>query len=151
MGHAAFVRRLAEAGAAGFILPDLPLEEAAELHALAAAADLDPIVLMTPTNTDARLAQLAQGARGFVYAVARKGVTGGATAMNEEVAQFLARCRAATPLPLALGFGVSTREDVAFIARHADIAIIGTAALRAWEAGGEQGLRAFFADLGIAA
>lgn len=151
MGHETFVRRLAQAGAVGFILPDLPIEEAGELYALAAAADLDPVVLMTPTSTDARLAQLAHSARGFVYAVARKGVTGSATTMNEDVAQFLARCRAATPLPLALGFGVATRDDIAFIAGHADIAIIGTAALRAWEAGGEQGLRAFFADLGIAA
>jgi tryptophan synthase alpha chain len=151
MGHEAFVRRLADAGAVGFILPDLPVEEAAELHTLAEAADLAPIVLMTPTNTDARLARLAASARGFVYAVARKGVTGGSTAMNEEVAAFLGRCRAATALPLALGFGVATRDDLAFIARHADIAIIGTAALRAWEAGGEQGLRSFFAGLELPA
>jgi len=150
MGHEAFVRRLAEAGAVGFILPDLPVEEAGELHALAAAADLAPIVLMTPTNTDARLAELAQSARGFVYAVARKGVTGGTTTMSDEVAEFLGRCRAVTALPLALGFGVATREDIAFIAGHADIAIIGTAALRAWEADGARGLRGFLAGIGIA-
>lgn len=149
MGHETFVRRLAEAGAVGFILPDLPVEEAAELHALAAAADLAPIVLMTPTNTDARLHTLAAAAQGFVYVVARKGVTGGSTTMNDDTAHFLGRCRVATPLPLALGFGVATREDIAFIARHADIAIIGTAALRAWEAGREEGLREFFAGLGL--
>jgi len=147
MGHEVFVRRLAQAGAVGFILPDLPVEEAGELHSLAAAADLAPIVLMTPTNTDARLQTLGQAARGFVYVVARKGVTGSSTAMNEDVIRLLDRCRAATGLPLALGFGVASREDIAFIAQHADIAIIGTAALRAWENGGEQGLRAFFAGL----
>ncbi len=131
----------------GFILPDLPVEEAGELHALAAAADLAPIVLMTPTSTDARLQTLGAAARGFVYVVARKGVTGGSTAMNEDVTRLLDRCRAATQLPLALGFGVASREDIAFIAEHADIAIIGTAALRAWENGGEQGLRSFLAGL----
>ena len=81
-----FVRRLAEAGAVGFILPDLPVEEAGELHVLAAAADLAPIVLMTPTSTDARLQTLGGAARGFVYVVARKGVTGSSTAMNEIIA-----------------------------------------------------------------
>ncbi len=151
MGHEAFVERLAQAGAAGFILPDLPIEEAAELRELALARELAPIVLMTPTSTDERLAQLAAVAHGFVYVVARKGVTGSSTAMNEDVAALLARCRRATTLPLALGFGVATREDIAFIAAHADIAIIGTAALRAWESGREDGLRDFLASLALPA
>ena len=151
LGHAAFVDKLAGAGGVGFILPDLPIEEAAELFALAMAKDLAPIVLMTPTSSEARLRTLAAAARGFVYAVARKGVTGTATSMNEEVGVFLERCRAHTRLPLAVGFGVSTREDMDFIAAHADIAIIGTAALRAWEANREQGLKDFFAGLGMSA
>jgi len=149
MGHRTFVDRLIEAGACGFILPDLPVEEAGELHALAAEDELAPIMLMTPTNSDERLALLARAARGFVYAVARRGVTGSSTRMDEELAAFIRRCRAVTDLPLGVGFGVSSREDLAFIARHADIAIIGTAALRAWESGGEEGLRAFFRDLGL--
>ncbi|MBP8924281.1 MAG: tryptophan synthase subunit alpha [Pseudomonadales bacterium] len=149
LGHAAFVDKLAAAGGVGFILPDLPIEEATELFALAAIKDLVPIILMTPTSSAARLRTLAAAAKGFVYAVARKGVTGTATSMDEEVGVFLARCRATTSLPLAVGFGVSTREDMDFIAAHADIAIIGTAALRAWEANGEQGLKDFFAGLGM--
>ena len=151
MGDEAFVDRLAQAGAAGFILPDLPIEEAAGLRELALARELAPVVLMTPTSSDARLAQLAAVAHGFVYVVARKGVTGSSTAMNEDVAALLARCRRATVLPLALGFGVATREDIAFIAEHADIAIIGTAALRAWESGREDGLRDFLASLALPA
>jgi tryptophan synthase alpha chain len=145
------VERLAAAGAAGFILPDLPIEEAAELHELASGRGLDPIMLMTPTNSDARLRQLGKAARGFVYAVARKGVTGGHTEMNRDVIEFLARCRAATNLPLALGFGVSTPADIAFIALHAEIAIIGTAALRAWEQRNSAGLREFFRELNLPA
>jgi tryptophan synthase alpha chain len=133
MGHATFVDRLAQAGACGYILPDLPLEEAAPLHMLADAKGLSPIVLMTPTS----------------YCVARRGVTGASTQMDDEVSTFLSRCRAATSLPLAVGFGVSTAEDLRFIGENAEIAIIGTAALRAWEQGGESALSAFFDGLGV--
>ena len=146
-GHRAFLKRLKEAGAYGFILPDLPLEEAGELHDIAAELGLAPIVLMTPTNSDARLRQIAQHADGFIYAVARKGVTGSNTDMNQEVADFIKRCRSHTKLPLAIGFGVSAASDIEFIGRHADIAVIGTAALKAWESGKEAALRAFFSRL----
>lgn len=146
-GHRKFLERLKEVGAHGFILPDLPVEEAGELHAIAKELDLSPIVLMTPTNSDARLAELASCADGFIYTVARKGVTGTNTSMNQEVSTFITRCRQFTNLPLAVGFGVSTAEDVSFIGQHADIAVIGTAALKAWEESQEVGLNAFFSQL----
>ncbi len=142
-----FMQRLKAAGAYGFILPDLPVDEAGELHQLARELDLAPIVLMTPTNTDARLEQLASCANGFIYTVARKGVTGSGTNMNTQVSDFIQRCQKFTDLPLAVGFGVSTAEDVTFIGKHADIAVIGTAALKAWEANNEKGLRDFFTQL----
>ena len=128
-GHRDFLQRLKNAGAHGFILPDLPVEEASELHGIAKELELAPIILMTPTNSDARLAELAKSADGFIYTVARKGVTGSDTDMNAEVSGFIERCRAFTDLPLAVGFGVSKAEDVEFIGQHADIAVIGTAAL----------------------
>jgi len=146
-GHRAFLERLKEAGGEGFILPDLPVEEAKELHDLADELDLSPIVLMTPTNTDARLKELAEHADGFIYTVARKGVTGSNTDMNQEVAEFIDRCKQFTDIPLAVGFGVSDSNDVEFIGKHADIAVIGTAALKAWEQGKETALRAFFQQL----
>ncbi|MBL4671514.1 MAG: tryptophan synthase subunit alpha [Arenicella sp.] len=146
-GHRKFMQRLKDAGAEAFILPDLPVEEAGELHELAKELDLSPIILMTPTNTDARLKQLASCADGFIYTVARKGVTGSDTNMNAEVSEFIQRCKTFTDLPLAVGFGVSKSDDVKFIGEHADIAVIGTAALKAWEADGEQGLRDFFKQL----
>ena len=102
---------------------------------------------MTPTNSDARLTQLAKSADGFIYTVARKGVTGTHTEMTDSVAEFIDRCRNFTDLPLAVGFGVSTADDVAFIGQHADIAVIGTAALKAWESGGKSALTEFFAQL----
>ena len=147
LGHARFIERLVAVGASGYILPDLPIEEGAPLQMLADAHGLAPIVLMTPTSSDARLVELARAARGFVYCVARRGVTGASTAMDTELAAFLARCRAATSLPIAVGFGVATAADVQFIGAHGDIAIVGTAALRAWESGGEAALRGFFAAL----
>jgi len=148
-GHKKFLERLKDAGGVGFILPDLPIEEANELHQIANQLDLAPIVLMTPTNSDDRLAQLAKSADGFVYTVARKGVTGSSTDMNKGVAEFIQRCKSVTDLPLAIGFGVSNQEDIKFIAQHADIAVIGTAALKAWEASQEQGLTDFFKQLNL--
>ena len=146
-GHRAFLERLKAAGGIAFILPDLPVEEAGELHQIAAELDLAPIILMTPTNTPQRLQQLAAAAKGFIYTVARKGVTGGSTQMNQQVAQFIEQCRQFTDLPLAVGFGVSNKHDIEFIGQHADIAVIGTAALKAWEQNGEAGLRDFFQQL----
>lgn len=146
-GHQAFLQRLKDAGAVGFIVPDLPIEEAGDLYAVAADLQLSPIVLMTPTNKDDRLQELAAVADGFIYTVARKGVTGASTDMNREVAGFLERCKQVTSLPLAVGFGVSQKADIDFIADHADIAVIGTAALKAWENNGAEGLSTFFEQL----
>ena len=146
-GHQAFLKRLKDAGGSGFILPDLPIEEAGELHEIAKQLELSPIVLMTPTSSDQRLAELAKCADGFIYAVARKGVTGSNTDMDHAVSDFIKRCRKHTELPLAVGFGVSTAQDIDFIGEHAEIAVIGTAALKAWENNGETALRSFFEQL----
>ncbi|MBX2847882.1 MAG: tryptophan synthase subunit alpha [Acidiferrobacterales bacterium] len=147
VGHRAFLTRLKEAGGDGFILPDLPVEEATELHDIAKELDLSPIILMTPTSSEQRLKELAAAADGFIYAVARKGVTGSNTDMNQEVADFIDRCRQHTDLPLAIGFGVSSKDDIDFIGQHADIAVIGTAALKAWEESKQDGLSTFFEQL----
>lgn len=149
MGHETFVNRLKAAGACGYILPDLPIEEAGELHALSKAAGLTPVILMAPTNTDERLAKLGKASDGLVYCVARKGVTGSKTDMNQEVVTFLDRCRETTDAALGVGFGVSSKEDIDFIGQHGDIAIIGTAALKAWESGREEALNAFFDSMGL--
>ena len=149
MGSEKFVQRLKDAGAVGYILPDLPIEEAAELHSLAASNMLSPILLMTPTNTDERLSQLGLHASGFVYAVARKGVTGQKTVMDDSVGTFVERCRKATDKPIGVGFGISAKEDLDYLKGKSEIAIIGTAALKAWNNGQEAGLREFFTDLGM--
>ena len=147
MGETQYLERLQQAGGVGFIVPDLPIEEAGKLFKGARQRALSPIVFMTPTSRDGRLQEIAEAAEGFVYAVARTGVTGAATNMSGDLSRFLQRCRQYTDLPLAVGFGISSPEDIKFIGDHADIAIIGTAALKAWEGGREQGLNSFFSDL----
>lgn len=135
MGHEPFCRALAEAGGAGAIIADLPPEQAGELIAAAAERRIDFIRLMTPTNSAPRLAEIAAGAGGFIYCVARKGVTGRHTDFDAELRAYLARCRAATRLPLAVGFGIRAPADVAQLRGVADIAVVGTACLEAWESG----------------
>ena len=147
MGTERFCARLAEAGMRGFILADLPPEEAAELNAMARACALDPILIMTPTNSPARLAEIGGQASGFVYCTARTGVTGRRTDLSQGVGAFLERCRAATSLPLGLGFGIKTAADVRALRGLADIAIVGTACLEVWEARGARGYRQFLTTL----
>jgi len=147
MGEEVFVQRLKEAGGVGYIVPDLPLEESAHLHALSAATDIEPIILMTPTSSDKRLAQLGAISRGMVYVVARKGVTGAKTNMCDDVIGLIERCRQHASVPMGVGFGISSKADMDFLRGHADMAIVGTAALQTWEDSGAEGLKKFFAEL----
>lgn len=125
-----FVREMADGGVQGAIVPDLPPEEGRGYLQAMAAHGRHPIFIFSPTTPDGRLQYLAGFAGGFVYCVARKGVTGMDTRFSEELEAYLARCRRATGLPLALGFGVKDKADVAFLKGKADIAVIGTQTLR---------------------
>ena len=147
MGEAAFVTRVKESGGVGYILPDLPIEESTELHRLSEEAGIDPIILMTPTTSDARLVKLGAVSRGLVYVVARKGVTGSKTQMGDDVLALIERCRQHTDVPLGVGYGISSKADIDVLRGHADIAIVGTAALKTWQEGGAPALRKFFAEL----
>lgn len=149
-GHAAYCARLAAAGGTGFILPDLPYEEYGDLFELSAGKQLEPIMLMTPTNTSERLRGLGEHAHGFVYVVARKGVTGRETQLQDELYTFLDSCRAATDLPLALGFGLGRGADLAALRGHVEIGIVGSALLKAWEEGGEAAYGALLEELAAA-
>lgn len=124
-----FARATRAAGLTGAIIPDVPYEEGAALLAAFEAEQLDPIFIFAPTTSDARMQQIAARARGFVYCVARKGVTGAQTDFAA-LGSYLERCRRATPLPLALGFGVKDRADVAAITGQVDIAVVGSETIR---------------------
>jgi tryptophan synthase alpha chain len=112
------VKRFAEgmkvSGLQGVIVPDLPPEEAADYLDVMGRNQLSPIFIYSPTTSDTRLHTIARVADGFVYCVARKGVTGDQTAFSQQIGDYLARCRAATHLPLALGFGVKDKRTSIF-------------------------------------
>jgi len=125
-----FAAEMAHRGLRGAIVPDLPPEEGREYLAAMEKNDLAPIFIFSPTTPTLRMQYLASFSRGFIYCVARKGVTGIATDFSENLEHYLARCRAATRLPLALGFGVKEKSDVDFLKGKADIAVIGTQTIR---------------------
>ncbi|MFO7715268.1 tryptophan synthase subunit alpha [Desulfosarcina sp.] len=142
-----FADHMKSANLKGAIIPDLPPEEAGDyLNAMGRNA-LSPIFIFSPTTSDARMGAIAGVADGFVYCVARKGVTGDRTAFSRRIGDYLARCRAATHLPLALGFGVKEKSDIAFLRGKADIAVIGTQALQLVEDRGIAALGSFIRDL----
>lgn len=147
LGHREFCRRLAEAGGHGFIIADLPPEQMGDLPDLALEFDLDPIHMMTPVNGVARLAEIARGASGFIYCVARKGVTGKASALNSGLKDYVARCRTATAVPLGMGFGIRTPDDVRQLKGVVDLAIVGTACLEVWERDGRDAYLRFLQSL----
>lgn len=125
-----FAAAARDSGIRGAIVPDAPLEEGEEYLAAMDAHSLDPIFIFAPNSSDVRMRQIAARARGFVYCVARKGVTGQQTDFSRDLEAYLARCRAATDLPLALGFGVKDKADVDFLRGKADIAVIGSQTIR---------------------
>jgi tryptophan synthase alpha chain len=128
-----FSKRMVREGIRGAIVPDLPHEEGAEYLGAMGRYNLAPIFIYSPTTSDDRMKAIGTFARGFIYCVARKGVTGIDTDFSGQLEGYLGRCRAATDLPLALGFGVKDRADVDFIIGKADIAVIGTQTIRLME------------------
>ena len=125
---------LAASGFAGLIVPDLPLEESAELHMHADAQGLALVQLVTPLTPSARAAELARASRGFLYAVTRAGTTGAAAA-PEAVARYLRELTALSALPVCAGFGLRTPEQLRALAGACDGFVVGTALVECLEAG----------------
>lgn len=123
-------RLAAEASAAGvdgILVTDLVPEESKAFNEILTRHGLDQIFLAAPTTSDARLRMIAERASGFVYAVSRAGVTGERADMSAEAENLVARVRAVTDLPVAVGFGISTQAQVADVWRYADAAVVGSA------------------------
>jgi tryptophan synthase alpha chain len=146
-GVAKFAGAMKSVGLTGAIVPDLPPEEAGDYLSAMAAAEVEPIFIYAPTTSDERLREIAKHARGFIYCVARKGVTGKHTSFSAELENYLARCRAATRLPLAVGFGVQDAADVGFLRGKVDIAVVGSATLKLVEEKGVGAVGAFVRNL----
>jgi tryptophan synthase alpha chain len=122
-----FGRDAREAGVAGVLLTDLPAGEDPELEATVRSAGLDLIRLIAPTTDGARLETAVHGASGFLYLMSRLGVTGARTVLDEQSAQLVARVRAASDLPVAVGFGLATGEQARTVAQIADGVVVGSA------------------------
>ncbi|EDQ88247.1 uncharacterized protein MONBRDRAFT_26458 [Monosiga brevicollis MX1] len=130
-GFERFAKDVAEAGGNGFIIVDLPPEQASSALEAINRHDLGFVPLVTPTTTDERMAKLASIGNCFIYCVSVTGVTGARTNLAEDLPDFIARVRKHTQLPLAVGFGISKREHVVTVGQNADGAVVGSAIIAA--------------------
>ena len=140
-GVDAFLRDAADAGAQGVLLTDLPVGADPELEAAFAASPLDLIRLVAPTTLPARVREIAAAARGFLYYVSRTGVTGARQELAAGLEREVAELRAATSVPVAVGFGISTPEQAAVVARVADGVVVGSALVELLGREGVEGAR----------
>jgi tryptophan synthase alpha chain len=120
-------RMAKQAGVDGILVTDLTPEEGEDFAAELRANDLDMIFLVAPTSTDERLRLVAQRATGFIYAISRAGVTGARSDVSEEAEKLVNRVRRFSNLPVAVGFGISTAQQVADVQRYADAVVVGSA------------------------
>ena len=130
-----FVRDAVEAGADGFIIPDLPIEESEEFMSIVEAdgrakPPLPLIQMLAPTTPSERMEMIARGAKGFIYLVSVTGVTGERKSISEGLGELIARVREHTSAPVCVGFGIGTPEQAKEVARMADGVIVGTACVR---------------------
>jgi tryptophan synthase alpha chain len=133
MGLEKFAGAAAKAGADGVLVTDLTPEEAVEYRSILQAHNLDTIFLAAPTSTDARLMQISAATTGFLYLVSRTGVTGTRDALPAELPELVRRARKFTPLPIAVGFGISLPTHVTVLGGIADAAVVGSALMAAVE------------------
>jgi tryptophan synthase alpha chain len=126
-GVDAYVRSAQAAGVDGLLTLDLPPEEAGELAAAATAHGLDTVCIVAPTTPEGRLPRITAAATGFIYYVSREGVTGTRDRVAGGIPEAVARIRRHTALPVAVGFGLSTRAQVAEVAAQADGVVVGSA------------------------
>ena len=145
-----FALRAASAGAAGLIVPDLPFDEAGALRDACDREGLALVPLVAPTTTPERVAEIGAGARGFVYTVSLTGTTGERAELPPGLEDTVARVRAATEVPVAVGFGISTPDQARSVAEIADGVIVGSRVVRAAGEGGAGAVGAVVGELAAA-
>jgi tryptophan synthase alpha chain len=126
-GVDAYVGRAQAAGVDALLILDLPPEEAGEASAACRKHGVDTVCIVAPTTPEARLPKIAAAATGFIYYVSREGVTGVRAQLAAGIPEAVARIRRHTALPIAVGFGISTRAQVAQVAAQADGVVVGSA------------------------
>jgi tryptophan synthase alpha chain len=153
-GDGAFVRAAADAGVDGVLVVDYPPEECGDFAQRLRAAGLDPIFLLAPTSTDERIAQVGRLARGYVYYVSLKGVTGAGHLDTDAVARMLPRIRAGVPLPVGVGFGIRDAATARAVGAVADAVVIGSRLVQILQATPRDGVAAaardFMAEIRLA-
>jgi len=142
-----FLSEAAGLGVAGLLLTDVPAGSDPQLEGAVRRSPLDLIRLIAPTTSDSRLARAVEGAEGFIYLVARLGVTGASAALSSDLAAQVARVRRVTPLPIAVGFGISTAEQAGTVAKLADGVVVGSALVDVLGREGVAGARRFLEAL----
>jgi tryptophan synthase alpha chain len=138
MGTERFVRGARDAGVDGVIVVDYPPEECAQFAALAKANGIDPIFLLAPTSTEKRIAAVARVGSGYLYYVSLRGVTGAGHLDLDDVAARIPRIRAATRLPIGVGFGIRDADSARRVAQAADAVVIGSRIIQEIEAAGAE-------------
>ena len=123
-----FIRDAKEAGADGFIIPDLPLEEAEEFQSI--NGDMPLIQMLAPTSPDERMEAIARNAKGFIYLVSVTGVTGERREVSNDLGDLIARVRSHTSAPVCVGFGIGTPEQAKQVGQLADGVIVGSACVK---------------------
>ena len=129
-GTERFIADAARAGVDGLLVLDLPPEEGENYEALMERAGLCNIYMVAPTTPEERIGRIVRRGRGFIYYVSREGVTGVQARVADSIAEMTARIRAHTPLPIAVGFGISTPEQARTVAASADAVVVGSAIVR---------------------
>ncbi len=129
-GEERFCSMAQEVGVDGLLVVDLPPEEGSSLQAHCGDTGLDLIYLIAPTTPDERIRRVVAQGSGFIYYVAVTGVTGARTTLSDTIAQDVPRIKAATELPVAVGFGISSSEQAQEVAKHADAVVVGSAIVK---------------------
>jgi len=146
-GEEQFIAHCEDSGITGLIVPDLPPEQSMSFFQLAVRHHVSPILIYSPTSTDERMKELDSVGSGFIYCVARRGVTGKKSELDDTFASYLQRCRQATDKPLAVGFGIRSRHDIIALKNKADMAVIGSETIRLVDSEGPEAVGPFIADL----
>ncbi len=146
-GEKRFIDECAKAGIQGLIVPDLPPEQSRNFFQIAHEKDIAPVLIFSPTSTEARMKELDQAGGGFIYCVARKGVTGKKSELDDSFASYMAQCRAATKKPIAVGFGIRNKKDIEILKGKADMAVIGSETIRLVDTEGSEAVAPFIAGL----
>ncbi len=129
-GEERFARDAASAGVDGMIIPDLPPDEATNLLRYSRKAGLDLIFLLAPTSTDERIKKVSGASSGFIYYVSITGITGAKLSMDSSIESHIAKIKAGSGKPVAVGFGISTPEEAAAVSRFSDGVIVGSAIVK---------------------